>query len=83
MGLGVAPEGAVSPGAGAEDDLVVQRRDRCADERTHPEDPLHQRTKLCTRQFPINPGQLIDETIANSLLLPAAAILQKCAEGDM
>jgi hypothetical protein len=37
---------------------VVQRRDRCADERTHPEDPLHQRTKLCTCQFPINPGLL-------------------------
>ena len=41
-GLGVAPEGAVAPAAGAEDDLVIQRRDRRADERTHPEDPLQQ-----------------------------------------
>jgi hypothetical protein len=38
--LGVAPEGTVAPGAGAEDDLVVQRRDRRAYERTNPEDPL-------------------------------------------
>ena len=49
VSLGVAPEGAVTPGAGSEDDLVVQRYDRRADERTHPEDPLKQQqpTKLC------------------------------------
>jgi hypothetical protein len=40
VGLGVAPEGAVAPGAGAEYNLVVQRCDRRPDERTHPEDPL-------------------------------------------
>ncbi len=40
LGLGVAPEGAVAPCAGAEDDLVIQRRDRRADERPDPEDPL-------------------------------------------
>ena len=49
--LGVAPEGAgaVTPAAGAEDDLVVERCDRRADERTHPKDPLQQQqpTKLC------------------------------------
>jgi hypothetical protein len=39
--LSVAPGGAVAPGASAEDDLVVQRRDGRADERTDPEDPLH------------------------------------------
>lgn len=38
--LRVAPEGAVAPGTGTEDDLVVQRRDRRADERPDPEDPL-------------------------------------------
>jgi hypothetical protein len=39
--LSVAAEGAVAPGAGAEDDLAVQRRDGSADEWTDPEDPLH------------------------------------------
>jgi len=49
VSLGIAPEGAVPPGAGAEDDLVVQRCDCGADERTNPEDPLQQEqpTQMC------------------------------------